>query len=748
MLIFHNSNKYSNKYLIMKLVLFKNITESINNPHNNIPKHNRNKSVVKYNFLDESGKPAVDKDFDYASDFKNGLAVVRQNSTFNILDESGNFLLNTWDSNTARIKRIFENKSEEKRRERAHQESLNVIRKHFNNASWLDQEFKHQDNPNHMSAIDYMLYHFEEEFFHAPRPSKPIIRLEPLFCKLAFEANFQNDNPNTEKLNRLAAILNYIEGLYKTGRLELNTFHLNQTYDQLNQTYGTEIDKIKQEEEDKINNTTYDELNTSYEIIKYPDYKTCHEIGNYSFPQGKLCYTQSESTFNNYTDNGQNDVFILLKKNFKEIKPEHDGKYQYENLQYSAYDTYGLSMIFIFVNQFNSIAYCNTRWNHDAEFKLGHSTDHALNKEEISTIIGENFNKLFTNRNPIDINKLNERLAAGEDPSKIFSTVLPQTDEISIVELNAKWNAINTKTKRIISNTWFDHIANFENGFARVKKDGKYNFINTNGNLISDKWFEHQYHLHDFTNGFSLITKEDGYWDFKYNFIDTKGNLISNTWFDQAMDFKNGFARIVKDNKGNYIDTNGNIISDIWFDKIFDFENNMARVKKDNKWNFINSNGNLILDSNTWFDSIYDFKEGFAQVVNNHKSNFIDTNGNLVSDIWFDRADDFKNGFARVTKDDKWNFLDTEGYFISNTWLNIDFEENFKNGFARVRKNDKWNLIDTEGNLISDKWFDSVTQFTFTDNQNRQCAAFSNNDKKYIIYADGTIGDYNNLEHN
>ena len=56
------------------------------------------------------------------------------------------------------------------------------------------------------------------------------------------------------------------------------------------------------------------------------------------------------------------------------------------------------------------------------------------------------------------------------------------------VELNGKWNFINTEG-RILSNQWFDAMRNFNEGFARVKLNGKWNFINTKGRILSQQWF-------------------------------------------------------------------------------------------------------------------------------------------------------------------------------------------------------------------------------------------------------------------
>ena len=61
-------------------------------------------------------------------------------------------------------------------------------------------------------------------------------------------------------------------------------------------------------------------------------------------------------------------------------------------------------------------------------------------------------------------------------------------DGFAIVELNDKWNFIDVNGK-LISEPWFDYISYFENGIANVKLNNKYNFIDIYGKLVSQQWF-------------------------------------------------------------------------------------------------------------------------------------------------------------------------------------------------------------------------------------------------------------------
>ena len=98
----------------------------------------------------------------------------------------------------------------------------------------------------------------------------------------------------------------------------------------------------------------------------------------------------------------------------------------------------------------------------------------------------------------------------------------------------------------------FDEADHFSDGFSVVMLNDKYNFIDTEGKLLSERWFDGAY---CFSEGFALI-----YLNGKYNFIDTEGNLLSEHWYDYASSFCEGFASVYFNGKWHKIDKEGKII--------------------------------------------------------------------------------------------------------------------------------------------------------------------------------------------
>ena len=168
----------------------------------------------------------------------------------------------------------------------------------------------------------------------------------------------------------------------------------------------------------------------------------------------------------------------------------------------------------------------------------------------------------------------------------------------------------------------------FSDGLARVRNcERKYNFIDANGKILSDEWFEW---AEDFKDGFAVVKNED----YVYNFIDKKGKFLSEQWFEKAFDFQEGFAVVEKTiGLRNFIGKNGKLLSDEWFNNAHSFKDGFAKVqRRDGLWNFITKDGKIISDE--WFNYLDDlFRDGFAVVQRtNCECCKIDKSGKLYKD--------------------------------------------------------------------------------------------------------------------
>ena len=349
--------------------------------------------------------------------------------------------------------------------------------------------------------------------------------------------------------------------------------------------------------------------------------------------------------YNSYTHNGTGRFYFCLRKGF-ENEPKEKG-------EGCPLDSYGLSMIAVSVDMEGAVNTITSRWNHD----MG-GNDNIMSVEELEQVIGRNFYQTFKPysreelhaKGVILFDEVQGLLDSGKNPKDIFNAVGHFYEGFALVRLNDKYNFINQKG-RLISNQWFDNAGAFENGFARVRLNGKWNYINQEGRLISNQWFDY---VGAFENGFAEVEL-----NYKWNYINQEGRLISNQWFDYLGDFENGFALVKLNGKWNFINQEGKLISNQWFDNAGDFYEEFAIVELNNKWNYINQEGMLI--SNQWFDYADNFNGGFALVELNNKRNFINKEGKLISNQWFDDALWFNRGSARVKLNGKWLRLHSDG---------------------------------------------------------------------------------------
>ena len=153
--------------------------------------------------------------------------------------------------------------------------------------------------------------------------------------------------------------------------------------------------------------------------------------------------------------------------------------------------------------------------------------------------------------------------------------------------------------------------------------------INIDEVIKTTEWWktENVLDLLYYSEGFAVIQRGDKL----YNFIDKQGNILSNEWFDWVIDFNEGIARVQRvDNLYNFIDVQGKYLFNKWFNYLGDFFDGFAIVQReDGLYNFIDKQGNYI--SKEWFVCVYTFYDGFAEVQRTNSDWYkIDKTGKLM----------------------------------------------------------------------------------------------------------------------
>ena len=490
----------------------------------------------------------------------------------------------------------------------------------------------------------------------------------------------------------------------------LNGLSAQQLIDRFKQARTDDLEKDKAE----LGTTQYTE-HPEYKIVRIDSFEQAKQYGRYNDwclaqPNGKYNYVQ-------YTCNGVNQLYFILRDGF-----ENEPRVKGEN---APYDSYGLSMMTVIVDPDGMMTQSTTRWNHENK-----SSDSAFTPKQISEIIGRNFYDVFKPNTKFKDAVANtvEKLKIGAQVKDVFAYTESLEDGTYLVGLLGKFNIL-TPQKAFKHQKWFDNVRGFNEGFAKVRLNGKYSFINSKGELIGNGnlWFDE---VGDFNEGFAAVKLNS-----KYSFINTKGELIGkgNLWFDSVGEFNEGFAIVKLNNRWSFINTKGELIGEgnLGFDDAWSFKDGLARVELNGKLSFINSKGELIGNGNLWFDDAWSYKGGLARVRLNGKWSFINTKGELIANgnLWFDDVGDFKEGFAKVELNGKLSFINSKGELIGNGNLWFDGVSFFRYGSAKVKLRDKYSFITTKGKLIGNGnlWFDDAWWFK------EGLAGVELNQKFYII---------------
>jgi hypothetical protein len=255
-----------------------------------------------------------------------------------------------------------------------------------------------------------------------------------------------------------------------------------------------------------------------------------------------------------------------------------------------------------------------------------------------------------------------------------------------------------------------EKIFTISEGLGRIRRDGKYGYMNHKGEIVIPCKFEK---AEDFHEGLAQVTVNG-----KWGYIDRSGNLVISPQFDFALKFSCGMAAVGKNRNYTFIDRNGQLMSNFKFDRVSHFKENKAWVLINGRWGCINKKGEYIIP--LLYSDTYDFHEGRAWVKKDQQWGMIDSSNTFVinpvrgnsliyahSDSYstlgifschrlvyrvdekagyydftlkkvippnFRRASDFRDGYALVVTGDGPAVIDTTGaYLVKPGYKDISF---------------------------------------------------------------------------
>lgn len=197
----------------------------------------------------------------------------------------------------------------------------------------------------------------------------------------------------------------------------------------------------------------------------------------------------------------------------------------------------------------------------------------------------------------------------------------------------------------------YDEITPFFEGFARVKRNGKYGFINNIGQEIIPLDYDN---ASIFSSGVAAISKGQ-----KAGAINKKNQVVIPFEYDNLGNFIDGVALYQQGGLYGLINNKGEKITQPIFNGIGTFSEGLAPFMKDQKIGYLNAKGEIVISAK--YDTGNSFSEGRAMVSFNKKVGYIDAKGNVMIPIKYNNGGEFKNGYVLVLEENKYFLLDKEG---------------------------------------------------------------------------------------
>lgn len=232
-------------------------------------------------------------------------------------------------------------------------------------------------------------------------------------------------------------------------------------------------------------------------------------------------------------------------------------------------------------------------------------------------------------------------------------------DGFAPVKYEDRWGFLNTSGKLAIPSK-YDKVTQFSSGFATVQIGEKYFVLDKSGSEIPVE-VPGIVDLNNFSEKLASFKNSAGL----VGYIDGSGKAVINAQFQSAGDFYGGmaWAKNISGSVG-YIDSSGEWIIQPQFDagKDFDPESGLARVKNGEKWTYVNKAGEFIIAHDS--ETVEDFSNGLAKGKKAEKWGFYNNKGDWTIQPQFDGARDFKNGYASVKSGEKWGIIDKTGKWV------------------------------------------------------------------------------------
>jgi hypothetical protein len=242
----------------------------------------------------------------------------------------------------------------------------------------------------------------------------------------------------------------------------------------------------------------------------------------------------------------------------------------------------------------------------------------------------------------------------------------------------------------------YDKVGDFTEGRASVRLNGKYGFIDLEGNEVVSPRYDW---VGDYREGRAIVELNK-----KWGVVDLDGRVAVTLKYDSIYNLKEGRIVVEINSKYGVIDLDENEVVPPRYGFIGYYHEGRASIMLNGKWGVIDLNGNEVVSRK--YTSIGDYQEGRASVQLNGKQGFIDLNGIEVVPPKYDFVFKFHDGMAKVELDRKWGFVDLDGNEVVPT--RYDFVGHFTEGRIIVKLDGKYGVVGLGSNVEASLIYDYV----------------------------------------
>ncbi|MFK7949771.1 MAG: WG repeat-containing protein [Saprospiraceae bacterium] len=271
---------------------------------------------------------------------------------------------------------------------------------------------------------------------------------------------------------------------------------------------------------------------------------------------------------------------------------------------------------------------------------------------------------------------------------------------------DGKYGLLDTRTKTFIIPPIYDDAEMYHADYSLVKKNGKYGFINHDGEMITKFEYTTAQHHND---KLVLVQKED-----KFTFLDK--NILSGRHFDFAgnIEFEEEYDMVISSYTDNYsivmtggrygyIDENGEQVIPLMYEEVTIFNGQFAAVKIDNKWGAIDRSNGKMIDFK--YQKMRPFDENNTVVKKGKKWGIIDIQEKAILPIKYKHISNFNTDKVALAKKGKsWGLINQKGKTLID--FEYDLDENYidllqiTDGYVWLKKDGLWGTVDLNHNII------------------------------------------------